>query len=501
MITLTFHLKTNKSQNFTLSRRFFVFNKIKNVTIKHTQKLLRVLERDKEYNSWLSEYLELKKSSKSKKRIKELSKLMYQRRKEIGLTNFDLKKWLAPIRRKYARFISSQQGQALTDDIWRAVEKYLFSDGKKIHFNSILETLTIPQASSLNGLIVDLTKEEAKWLGMNFKIDIKHNDYVDEVLSQRKFNYGYIAREMFDSGWRYYVKLIFHGDPPIKAHKYKVDAGVDLGTSTVAVVRDDKVFLENLAPKAKEYNKMIRQLDRKIERSLRITNPENYDVDGKIKKRKKSETKLKWTVSNNCKRLKRKRKSLFRKMAATSLQSHRKMINEMLEDVRTLTIEPMNFKALQRRAKNTERSDKPTETQTKNGEVKTIHKYKKKKRFGYSLSLHSPGNFQRELLRKCELYDIEVREISTSEFKASQFNHDTSAYEKVKLSQRSKVVAGESVQRDLYSAFLIKNSDVSLTTPDVKKCRKGYKKFVKFQNELIYKMKQSGKSNKSCFGF
>ena len=64
-----------------------------------------------------------------------------------------------------------------------------------------------------------------------------------------------------------------------------------------------------------------------------------------------------------------------------------------------------------------------------------------------------------------------------------------------------KNINGENVQRDLYSAFLIKNADNSLEHPDREKCIGEFKQFVQTQNNLILSMKESGISMKQCFGF
>ena len=156
----------------------------------------------------------------------------------------------------------------------------------------------------------------------------------------------------------------------------------------------------------------------------------------------------------------------------------------------------MAFKPLQKRSKKTERQEKAIIINDK-----PVHKYKRKKRFGSSLGLHAPGKFISELKRKCELYHIDFREVDRNKYKASQFNHANRDYEKTELRQRYKIINGIQVQRDLYSAYLIKNTNDSLESPNLRKCVSGLKKFVKLQNERIEYMKSAGISNRACFGF
>ena len=62
----------------------------------------------------------------------------------------------------------------------------------------------------------------------------------------------------------------------------------------------------------------------------------------------------------------------------------------------------MNFQALQKRAKETKRQEKKTEVKQKDGTVKVIQKYKRKKRFGRSINRRAPARFLLELKRKAE---------------------------------------------------------------------------------------------------
>ena len=141
------------------------------------------------------------------------------------------------------------------------------------------------------------------------------------------------------------------------------------------------------------------------------------------------------------------------------------------------------------------------EVKQKDGTVKVIQKYKRKKRFGRSINRRAPARFLLELKRKAEAVGGVYAEVDTKEFKASQYNHVTDAYEKIPLSQREKEIGKRKVQRDLYSAFLIRNADLDFKHPDREKCEYEFEYFAKMQDQLILKMKESGLSMRQCFGF
>ena len=141
------------------------------------------------------------------------------------------------------------------------------------------------------------------------------------------------------------------------------------------------------------------------------------------------------------------------------------------------------------------------EVKQKDGTVKVIQKYKRKKRFGRSINRRAPARFLLELKRKAEAVGGVYAEVDTKEFKASQYNHVTDTYEKIPLSQREKEIGNRKVQRDLYSAFLIRNADLDFKHPDREKCEYEFEYFADMQDQLILKMKESGLSMRQCFGF
>lgn len=85
----------------------------------------------------------------------------------------------------------------------------------------------------------------------------------------------------------------------------------------------------------------------------------------------------------------------------------------------------MDYAALAKRSSKTERQDKPTDVVQKDGAVKTVNKFKRRKRFGRSINRRSPSRFLSELKRKAESSGGTYAEVNTQTFKASQYNHVT----------------------------------------------------------------------------
>ena len=105
------------------------------------------------------------------------------------------------------------------------------------------------------------------------------------------------------------------------------------------------------------------------------------------------------------------------------------------------------------------------------------------------------------LQQKAQLYNGSYREINTRTFCASQYDHVENKNKKTPLSQRTKIIGGIKVQRDLYSAFLISNATNDLSHANRRKCNKKFADFIVMQEKEITRMKASGSSMKQCFGF
>lgn len=88
-------------------------------------------------------------------------------------------------------------------------------------------------------------------------------------------------------------------------------------------------------------------------------------------------------------------------------------------------------------------------------------------------------------------------EINTYKVKASQYNHLNQQYNKKKLSQRWNYFHDIKVQRDMYSAFLIKNVD-RLESINNDKCNEQFKNFLINHNREIERLQ--GLNNLSSIG-
>lgn len=506
MHTVQLLLKTTAYDCQIMEKRFHAISHIHNVLVKHAKWCLERLSHDKEYQSAKADYCILLKKdedklSKNEKTFKkQLSKTLKTHLQQRGLSESDFQSYIKVCAKQFRKCLSSQQVQKEATRVWKGVEAVLYGDGKDVHFKKYRDFNTICGKTNTNGAKFHKETMTLEWLGLEIKCKLPKDDfYVTEALDA-DISYCEIKRMMFPNGWHYYVVVYLKGDAPHKlseAGSKDNITGVDIGTSTVATVSEDMVTLKELAPKCNDYGRRIEKLLRYLDHSRRLSNPKKYNEDGTINKENHDKWKLSKTYIKSLNWL----KSLYRQKSAYIKQSHEHMANELLADSINFIVEDMSFKGLQRRSKTTERQEKETAVTQKDGSVKKVHKYKRKKRFGKSLNNRAPASFITILNRKATLYGGGVYKVNTKEFKASQYNHVEDACVKAKLGDRDKYIGSHKVQRDLYSAFLLRNSNGELDKPDREKCIYGFEKFLKLQNSLISEMKKNNISMKQCFGF
>ena len=536
MFVLELPLKTTEYDEQVLDKRFRLLNKGHNVVVKHEKKLMAALGRDREYQALLEKRKPLKeevrrlegsrkpgKKRKPGKALKdakaalaEVDEQLSVIRKSYGLTEAGLQSYGKVFQQAHREHISSQMMQKECSFVWAGVEKVLFGKGKDIHFRKLSSMHTLPSKSATNGIrfydarrnplpgnITPKYPMGIEYLGLQVAVAWKAKDsrdlYKAEALS-RPLKYASITRKMFASGWRYYVQLTLEGEAPKKIRPDELGSGTmgcDPGTSTFAAMSDDTATLEELAPGCKKYNKAISALQLRTDRSKRAMNPGNYNPDGTVKKGRR-----KWRLSRTCRKRQRAITSLYRKKAAYIKCEHNARANRVVRVCSAFVAEAMDFKALARKSKApAERQDKTSTVKQKDGTIKEVKKFKRKKRFGRSVNDRAPAGQLSAIRRKMEQYGGLYLETDTRKVKASQYDHVTGTCTKAGLGCRFKDVGGHQVQRDLYSAFLTKNAAAFLTRTDREACTRGFGNFLRLQDGLITSMKAQGISRPSCFGF
>lgn len=316
--------------------------------------------------------------------------------------------------------------------------------------------------------------------------------------------YCRIIRKWVGTKWKYYAQIVLEGYPPIKCdsngvakHPVKQGrVGIDIGTQTIAFSGKDVCDLRVLAPAARAQAKsLVNEIAatlRAMDRSRRATNPKYYNPDGTIKRLKRQhgqKQRREWKYSKRYYRLRAKLRNLYRKLADIRKMEHNILANELLAHGNEFVVEDMNYKALQKRSKETKINPKTGRAHTK-------------KRFGKSLSRCAPATFISILSKKANRYGGTVIKVSTFETKASQFDHTDESYTKKKLSERmARLRNGDIVQRDLYSAFLLEHIDTESLQYNMETLNSAFPAFLEMHENTKRRLQAVGSSLPASIGF
>lgn len=271
--TIRLKLKTTADDEAVIERRFRALAHVHNVVVKHVRNQIFRLEHDPEYKELMEQRAKLSKeaeklSADEKKEKKSLNEQLQKIRSKYGLTEYSLYSYIKVCGRQFKKQISSTQVRKEASYVWRSAQKYLFSNGKQIHFKKQSDFSTIGGKTNQSGARFDAATCTVNWIGLSIPCVIPKREaeyrYHQEAL-KGEICYCEISRLMFPNGWHYYAIIVLKGEAPKKERQVGTDTmGIDPGVSTIAAVSDSKLVLQELAPDAKKYNRRIEKLQRYV---------------------------------------------------------------------------------------------------------------------------------------------------------------------------------------------------------------------------------------------
>jgi transposase len=365
-------------------------------------------------------------------------------REQYGFSAYALHAYAKQARVSWiAEHLDAVLAQTLATRAYQALNRVCVGKARRVRFKSRGRGLSsIENKRNDTGLRFVLHKpEEGKggyllWQDDQLAALIDWNDPVVKYGLDHRIKYARLIQRKASSpkvqgadaeGCRYFVQLALEGVPFHKPrHAVGSDIlGADLGPSTIALVPQQaeaslEVFCEDLAPDEKH----IRRLQRKMERQRRAANPDNYDKKGRIRSAA-SKKKLHWKASRSYEKMRRRKASKERKLAAHRKSLHGHKVHELVAVGNTIIIEKISYQAWQ-------------------------------KQYGRSVGLRASGMFIKLLRRTVASTGGTLLEVPTRTTKLSQFCHGCGKTLKKPLSQRwHQCDCGVGpVQRDLYAAFL-----------------------------------------------
>jgi len=389
----------------------------------------------------------------------------------------------------------------LSASIWRAWEKKLFDyRAKRISFKKYGELDSFSSRRKVVGgkvyfsgmeLHLDTMKlaiklnakqgKNAKFITLRILLNPKHAYYEMWALKGGldSIKVVKVVRRLVRGQYKYYLQMSIEGEKPQKGRKLgKGNVGIDLGPTTVAVSGENIACIDKLASKCDNIQKEITRLARKIDRSRRANNPDNFNENGTIKRG----VRLVWNDSKRYKALHREMAELQRRQAAIRKQQHIDRANELLKEGDTFIVENNQISSWVRKSKETKVNE-------------NTGKIQKKKRFGKSVANHAPAMFITILENKVKSLGGEVVKVDTQNA-ASQYDFTNDSFEKHELKERSVTLSnGDTHQRDMLAAFNLQHLKAEKKQYDREAMTQDYKRFCELEKAEIMRYKNKEKED------
>jgi predicted metal-dependent hydrolase len=355
-------------------------------------------------------------------------------REQYRYSDYDLQAYASTVANKskwIAEKVDSNTQQKLATRAFQASEKVMFGRAKKVRFKVPSRFRSLEGKTNKRG--IRWTGNQLVWgqLKLNALIDSSNPVMMHGLNSEVK--YVRILWNEIHGKCRWYAQLINKGNPYHKSANYVTEGvvGLDLNISNVAYVTNDSAGLLPFAEGVPSFQRQICAIQRKMQRSQRQANPENYEPDFLSKKGRKTvfqkgkpqKCRREWNKSNRYQKLAATKRELERRKSEYCKSQNRRLVNVILRNGNQIKTEKVSVKRWQ-------------------------------KIWGKAISAKSPGFFQAELKRKAESANGSFYQFSTQKTALSQ-THLTGERIKKPLSERVHYdKSGVIMHRDLMSAFL-----------------------------------------------
>lgn len=445
---LTLPLRPQPWQQQILEKRFEINRQIYNALL---QKALKRYRQMIQTRAWRANRDALS-GEKDREQRRQLLKEREELVKRYRLSRYEICKDATPFRQHFSEHTDSPVTQNLADCVWHAVDALIQGRAVRLHEKEEGELRSL--SGKTNNSSIKFRDGTVVWKGLILPAGLKQNAYEQKALSQ-KLCFCRIKRGRIRGKTRYFVELVLRGRPPGKDSKpSSADSqtvGLKAGFHEAAAVSGKEAVLVPFPQKDRELERRKRELVRYMERSRRCSNPDNYLPDGKIR-----DGSAKWNYSNRYRRARAEYQELCRKQRALQRERQFLLARQVAAMGDRFYIEDIRFK-----------------------------------RFGYTkpgslaVQKNSPAAFLKILEQKLMQQGKELVLIEPFVLKTTGFNHLTGAYQKVPVRKSWRIVAGQKVNKKLYSAFLLRHVRENGDGFDLEKCRKDFAVFLGLQEKCL----------------
>lgn len=392
---VTLPMKTEIWQEDRLEKMFELYRVTYNAMLGQQIKTYRKMLRDERYihsrnyinNVYRMPDEKAKKEAKKTDEYKAMLQLSRDVLREYGMSEFGFSKVGTTYRQHFKENLSSTcVGYSIVKPMWTAFDKLLFGNGEQVRFKKKGEFRSVCSDLKSGIRIVNedgetlftrgdnkklyVTVGSGKKRKMMIPIMIDEKDLFKVQMLDRPYRTGRIIREKIKGRYRYFIQLAVEGAPApkidVKTGEFKHcvgkgHCGVYIDTIKCVVATQDKIITFNLSDGIISYEEKRAELNVFMDTSRRISNPDNYNANGTIKKGIVGEDgkrhKLHWEYSKNYHAARNQYGDLHRKESETRRIRRNILSNMILSMGDSFTVNDYPFEYAARRKKEKESTE------------------------------------------------------------------------------------------------------------------------------------------------
>ncbi len=261
-------LKVSPQQSAVLLSRLEAARQMYNACLGEAIRRVELIRQSKAYN----------KARSLKPKDPQRAILFKQARTQWNFSDYAIQAYGTRIRHSWiGDHIDAHTGQKIATRAYLAAERVLFGRAKRVRFKGFNQMDSVESKSNTAG--IRWRNEGVEWSGLRLAALIEDYDpVIIHGLSSRVKYVRLVRRKRNGKNW-FYAQLVCVGMPFRKPKNILGvgEVGIDLGPSTIAVVADGAAFLQQFAAQLELKDRQIRKLQRRMDRSRRANNQDNYN--------------------------------------------------------------------------------------------------------------------------------------------------------------------------------------------------------------------------------
>ena len=372
----------------------------------------------------------------------------YELLKKLKINEYGIQERMKKHRKNYEKYVDSTIWQKIASNLWKSIDKYCFWNWKWLTKKKYYQFTSIEWKTNRTGLITFSkdTSSFMKYKQLLLKIS-QFDNFQLENIKWKEISYCRLVRIQWNRKWKYSFQIIMKWESNKKYNIGNKKAWIDFWLNYVALVDENQECKLIMTWEWNYHQEKIAKFQKVVSQEYEKLNPLGYQ---------------KW-VSLKCnEKIKKynKKISYLRRKQAKKLSSEQNQIRkQILIEYWELYWEDLEYQEIKKRER-------------------WMNLWKLVQRW-------SPWQMRSKLEEKWKLMYVDKYN-----YKASQYNHETNEYIKPKLSERTKKIWENVIQRDLYSAYLLLNHKEDLKAIDREKCIEHFNTFLENHNQLISKLKE-----------